>query len=139
MVRKGLALYLSLCTLLLGALMPLQGFAMLVPSDTVTLQGSISDTQARLETKLVAQRLSDLGFTEEEIQARTGGLTNEQLHQFAQSLDGLQTGGDALIILAIVAAVIVVLALITGFTHGIGDTGHHAAHDTGHTVAHDVY
>jgi hypothetical protein len=135
MLRKGLVMYLSVWMLLVGVLVPLEGFAMLVPSDGIM---QVTTAQASLEAKLVNQRLAELGLSQADIQARMAGLTDEQLHQFAQNLDGLQMGGDVLLILGIVAAVILVLALITGVTHGAG--GHHDGHaavDTGHsTVSH---
>jgi hypothetical protein len=139
MLRKGLVLYLSVWVLVVGVLVPLEGLAMLAPSDG-TVQGThMMTTQATLEAKLVNQRLAELGLSQDEIQARTSGLTDEQLHQFAQNLDGLQMGGDVLLILGIVAAVILVLALITGVTHGAGHHDSHAAVDTGHTTASHVH
>jgi hypothetical protein len=132
MVRKGLAVYLCVWMLLLGILVPLQGFAMLAPSGVAPAADQVSETQASLEVKVVSQRLAEIGLTQDEIQARMADLTPDQLHQVAQNLDGLQVGGDVLIILAVVAAVIVVLALITGVTHG----AEHAAHDTSHAVGH---
>ena len=137
MFNKGLVLYLSVWMLLIGILAPLEGFAMLVPSERALQGTDASLMQTTLEAKLITQRLSELGLSQDEIHARLAGLTGEQLHQFAQNLDGLQMGGDVLLILGIVAAVVLVLALITGVTHGAGHHDSHAAADTGHsTVTH---
>jgi flagellar biogenesis protein FliO len=126
-VNKGLAVYLALSLLVLGvftALAPLSAEAMLMPSDmsgsTVTADQRAADLeqiQAKLESKVVAQRLSDLGMTTQEVQDRMQSLSSEQLHQVAQNLDGVQMGGDLILILAIVGAVVLLLALIGGLGH----------------------
>jgi uncharacterized protein DUF6627 len=95
---------------------PVDGMAMLIPSDTELSLGSrtadLQAVQATLESKLVVQRLTDVGLTLEEAQARLASLTDDQLHQVAQHLDGLQPGGELILILAIIGAIVVVLAII---------------------------
>jgi hypothetical protein len=39
-------------------------------------------------------------------------LSDDQIHQVAQNLDGLQAGGELILILAIIGAVVVILAII---------------------------
>jgi hypothetical protein len=99
---------------------PTDGMAMLIPSDgsydhtsVLTRTTDLQAIQTRLESKIVAQRLSDVGLTPSEVQQRLYSLTDAQLHQVAQNLDGLQPGGEALIlILALIGLVVVVLAII---------------------------
>jgi hypothetical protein len=47
-----------------------------------------------------------------EIKDRLASLTDDQLHKVAQNLDGAQPGGELILILAIIGAIVVVLALI---------------------------
>jgi hypothetical protein len=117
--RKGFIMYFIVWFVAIGCL-PTEGMAMRIPSDaTITESGSttrdanLQKIQAKLESKLVAQRLSDVGLTPTEAQERLSNLSDEQLHQVAQNLDGLQPGGGVLIlILAIIGAVVVVMAII---------------------------
>ena len=116
---KGFIMYFIVWLIAIGCI-PTDGTAMLIPSDLSYDQSSGSSRsldlqaiQSRLESKLVAQRLSDVGLTPSEVQQRLSSLTDAQLHQVAQNLDGLQPGGDVLIlILALIGLVVVVLAII---------------------------
>lgn len=70
-----------------------------------------------IETKMVRERLGELGFTPEEIQSRLNQLTEEQLHRFASTLDELKVGGDGLgiiITLLVIAILVVLLLQLTG-------------------------
>jgi hypothetical protein len=51
-------------------------------------------------------------LTSLEVQERLVSLTDEQLHQVGQNLDGLQPGRALILILAVIGAVVVVLALM---------------------------
>jgi hypothetical protein len=115
---KGFILYFVVWLIAIGCI-PTEGMAMLIPSDAALAGASVStrvadieQIQAQLESKLVAQRLSDVGLTPSEVQDRLAGLTDYQLHQVAQNLDGLQSGGELILILAIIGAVVVILAII---------------------------
>ncbi len=115
---KGFIMYFTVWLIVIGFL-PAEGMAMRIPSDaTITESGSttrdanLQKIQVKLESKLVAQRLSDVGLTPPEVQERLASLTDEQLHQVAQNLDGLQSGGVLILILAIIGAVVVALAII---------------------------
>ena len=116
--RKGFILYFIVWLIVIGFI-PNEGMAMLIPSDAPMSESAISvrdadlqQIQTQLESKLVAQRLSDVGLTPPEVQERLANLTDEQLHQVAQNLDGLQPGGALILILAIIGAVVVALAII---------------------------
>jgi hypothetical protein len=70
-----------------------------------------------IETKMVRERLEQLGFTQEEIQSRLNQLTEKQLHRFASTLDELKVGGDGLgivIALLVIAILVVLLLQLTG-------------------------
>ena len=68
-----------------------------------------------LEHQLVAQRLSDYGFSKEEVQLKLQTLSDTQLHQLASVSDTLAEGADGLgvvvTVLVIVLLVIVILKL----------------------------
>jgi uncharacterized protein DUF6627 len=125
---KGLIFYLAFWMVVAGmfAGMPTAAYALLMPSELATgvvtsadqRVADLEQIQSKLESKLVAQRLSDLGLTQDEVQTRIQSLTDDQLHQVAQNLDGVQMGGELLLILAIVGAVVLVLALIGAIGHG---------------------
>ena len=124
LLKNGLIFYLVLCSLLLGFFTS-DSMAILIPSVLPGAQGSsvthrqseLERIQVLLESKLISQRLSDLGLTADEIQARLAQLTDDQIHQIAQRLDSLLIGGDGLgivIALLVVAILVVVFLQITG-------------------------
>ena len=126
MRRTGQALligYLTVCLLVIGAF-PSDGQAALMPDGGVLDQSRARDAdlqriQASLEAKQVAQRLSDVGLTPQEVQARLASYSDQQLHQVAQSLDGVQPGGELILILAIIGAIVLILAIIGLARHAI--------------------
>lgn len=74
--------------------------------------------QRVLETKVVHQRLKDLGLSREEINARLDRLSDAQLHQVATQINSLLPGGDidgalgtilTVLLIILVAVVIVIL------------------------------
>ena len=70
-----------------------------------------------LENKMVSERLSQLGFTQEEVNSRLSQLSDQQLHKLAVNLDEIKTGGDGLgiiIALLVIAILVVILLQITG-------------------------
>jgi hypothetical protein len=115
---KGFIIYFVVWLIAIGCI-PIEAMAMLIPSDTAlgspsasTRVVDIQHIQAQLESRLVAQRLSDVGLTPSEVQERLASLNDDQLHQVAQNLNGLQPGGELILILAIIGAVVVILAII---------------------------
>jgi uncharacterized protein DUF6627 len=112
--RKALAVYLILALMVLGCL-PCDLMAAMIPSelDAATATGidraaDIQTIQHVLESKVVAQRLTDLGLSVEEVQQSMAKLTTQELHQVAMNLDGLQAGGE----LGLIIAVLVIIALV---------------------------
>jgi hypothetical protein len=68
-----------------------------------------------LEHEVVAQRLIDYGFSQQEVQLKLQTMTDAQLHQLASAADTLAEGGDGLgvvvTLLVIILLVIVILKL----------------------------
>jgi hypothetical protein len=69
-----------------------------------------------LENKLIQQRLGDLGFTQEEVNAKLNGLSDAQLHQMASQIDALLPGGSVdlttIIALLVILAIVLVIAIL---------------------------
>jgi hypothetical protein len=108
--------YLILWIIAIGILQT-DGWALLIPSNAQYTDASQRDTdlpqvQRHLEGKLITQRLAELGLTTEEVQARIAGLTDEQLHQLATNLDGLQVGGDPALTFILIFVGAVLLAIL---------------------------
>ncbi len=95
------------------------GFA---PSEMTALSradmsSDLKRIQKVLETKMIKERLGQLGFKPDEISSRFAQLSNRQIHQLALQLDDLKVGGDGLgvVIAMLVIAILVVLLLqLTG-------------------------
>lgn len=89
------------------------------PSEVVGLsqvdRGSdLEKIQNVIETKMIGERLKQLGLTPEEIQKRLSQLSDQQIHQLALQLDQLRVGGDtgwAILAIVIVLAAIAVLVI----------------------------
>ena len=116
MFRKWVSWYMIASMLLLAVVPRVEGA--LSPSEVIKLSKAeraqdMAKVRSILENKMVSQRLSDLGYSAEEAQARLGPLSDAQLHSLAQRLDDLNPGGDALgiIIALLVIAILVVLFL----------------------------
>jgi hypothetical protein len=73
--------------------------------------------QKLLETKMIRERLGQLGFSHDEIQARINQLNDRELHQLALSLDEIRVGGNGfavLVVLLLVGILIGVWLHVTG-------------------------
>jgi hypothetical protein len=98
--------------------------AMFIPSPsegngTSHREVDLQKIQEFLELKLVQHKLSQLGFTTDEIQARLHQLDDEQIHQIAGQIQALEAGGDgataAWIIALVLLGIVVFLILeLTG-------------------------
>ena len=113
-VAKALCCYLAVALLVIGiAEKSYGGFS---PSEVMNLSPleravDLKKIQAALETKVVSEKLTQLGFNKDEIQSRLDQLSDQQLHKVALKVDQLKTGGDAggFIIAVLVIAILVVL------------------------------
>jgi len=118
-LQQGLVLYLSLVLLILGG-MPENVVAGLIPSNVSVADGVVkidraADTQTIqrvLESKVVVQRLTDMGLSVEEVQASMGKLSPEDLHQIATNMDGVQAGGGVVGFVVVVLVLVLLILLI---------------------------
>jgi hypothetical protein len=117
---KYVACYLAFVMFLIGIAPKVD--AGLSPSEVVAIAQSdraadLQKIQNVLETKMVGERLRDLGFTESEIQERLSLLSDAQIHNIALDLDQLKVGGNGLgivIVLLVIAILVVLLIQLTG-------------------------
>jgi hypothetical protein len=74
--------------------------------------------QNAIETKMIAERLGQIGFTPDEIQKKLGQLSDQQIHQLALQLDELKVGGDGgwaiLAVIIVLAAIAVLVIYLSG-------------------------
>ncbi len=73
--------------------------------------------QKVLETKMIRERLEQLGFSSEEINSRLSQLSDQQIHQLALKLDELKVGSDGLgvvIALLVIIILIIIILQLTG-------------------------
>jgi hypothetical protein len=126
-LKKALTVYVVVCFVFLS-LIPSESSAVLIPTILPDVQSTASSQresdlekiQVLLESKLIAQRLSDLGLNGDEVKTRMAQLTDVQVHQIAEQLDSLQSGGNALgIIIALLVVVILVFILLQITGHKI--------------------
>ncbi len=112
---KVLSCYLVLALLVIGVTPRV--YASLSPSEAVNLSMSdrASDLQTirkALEMKMITQRLTEFGLTQNEIEKRVNQLSDQQIHQFALQLEQLKVGGDSGVGLVIGLLVIAILVVI---------------------------
>ncbi len=114
---RYIASYLAFAMFILGIVPRVDaGF---IPSDIITYPqfdrtADLQKIQKVLETKMLTERLGDLGFTKDEIQKRLSQLNDEQIHNLALNLDQLKVGGDGL---GIVAALLVIALLVVALLY----------------------
>ena len=122
MMKKWIACYLVLAMVMIGVVSPAQ--ASFFSSEALTpptsdRAGDLLTVQAVIESKLVSQRLADLGFTAEEVGARIAQLNNEQIHQMAQNLDQLRVGQDGGVVIGILVIIGLGVLIYYLLTHKI--------------------
>ena len=90
----------------------------LVGSSQVNRESDLKKIQNLIETKMVGERLRQIGLTPEEIQAKLSQLSDHRIHQLALQLDELKVGGDAgwaiLGIIIVLAAIAVLVIYLSG-------------------------
>lgn len=120
--KRSLVGYLVIATVVLGLLSAFptsEGWAMFLPSNQTSSirQEDLSKIQTVLESKMIHQRLADLGLSQEEITSRLAQLSDQEIHQVAGQIDSLYAGGDGLgvvIALLVIAILVVILLQLTG-------------------------
>ena len=112
-MRKWITCYLVLAMVMIGVVPPVD--ASFLSSETVKATGNDryldlhTTAQVALETKLVRQRLVDLGFTAEEVGTRVAQLSDQQIHQLAQKLNDVRVGQDGF---GIIIGLLVIAGLV---------------------------
>jgi hypothetical protein len=125
---SSLIVYLTFTLVVMGAF-PADLYAMFLPSSPIesadrdasssSREKNIQNIQKTLESKILQQRLKDLGLSPEQISSRVSQLTDDQLHRISSRIDAIQTGGgdDPLgfvIALLVIAILVVVLLQLSG-------------------------
>jgi len=121
MFRKSLTWYLVFAMFIISIVPQAEGA--FIPSQAISLsdaqrQSDLGKIRSFLETKLVSQRLQDLGFSTDEIKERLAYLSDQQLHKYAQQLDDLKAGGDSGV--GIVIGVLLIILLVIVILHLTG-------------------
>jgi hypothetical protein len=123
---RALIVWILVITLFSIAFTPQDAPAALLPSAALMdfealapdRETSLNKIQSVLESKLITQRLTDLGLTETEILSRLGQLSDAQIHQIAAQLDAQLPGGDdvlgAVVVLLVIAILVVILLQVSG-------------------------
>ncbi len=102
--------------------------AMFVPSSpgeesagaaAVQRTADIAKVRKALESKVIQQKLLDLGLSREEALARVNGLSTEQVHELATHTDALQAGGNAALLAVYIFAALVVIYVVGTVVAGI--------------------
>ncbi len=127
MFRKGVAWYLVVAMFIIGIAPRLEasfvdsepiGLATTVTSPPLDRKADLEKIRSVLEMKVVKQRLHDLGFSDEEIEARLSQLSDQEIHQLAMQIDELRVGKDnalgVIIALLIIAILVVILLQLMG-------------------------
>jgi len=80
------------------------------PIDRASDLGKI---QNAIETKMIGERLKQIGLTPDEIQKKLSQLSDQQIHQLAQRLNELRVGGDSgWVALGIVITLVAIAVLV---------------------------
>lgn len=116
---RPLVWYMVMAMMIISSI-PRESAAGLIPSQ-MAAEGArlahIATVQAALESKVVAQRLTDLGLNADEVKTKVASFSNEDLHSLASHVDQLNAGGDAagvVISLLIIALLVVLILQLTG-------------------------
>ncbi|MFZ3071679.1 MAG: PA2779 family protein [Thermodesulfobacteriota bacterium] len=120
-IKKGyfrlIASYLAVF-IFLAAVIPAKTYAYATESVEVysSRQEDMNKVQRALESKIVGDKLAELGLTKDEATAKLDKLSDAELHQFAMNADNIEQGGGIIglvIGLLIIAILIVVLLQLT--------------------------
>jgi len=118
--RKWVIWYMATAIFLIGSTPRVHaGFS---PSEAIQFSSydrtaDLQKIQKILESKMIRERLGQLGFAEEEIQQRLNQLSHEQIHQLASKLDDLKVAGngaEVVISLFVIAILIIILVYLLG-------------------------
>ena len=110
---KPLALYLAIACFVIASI-PKDSLAYLVESQPASYSrgADMDKIQRVLESKMVSQRLQELGLSMDEINTRLNLLSDADVHQFASQMDNLMPGGLDVAINIMLFLVIAILVLV---------------------------
>jgi hypothetical protein len=119
-MMKYVSCYLVVAMFMIG-IVP-RVYAGFSPSNLMELSqvdrsADLGKIQAVLETKMIRERLENLGFSQDEIRSRLDRLNDEQIHELALELDELRVAGDSsgvIIVLLLIALGVVLILYLTG-------------------------
>ena len=120
-IQKWITWYLVMAMFVIGITPKV--YAGFSPSEVMGLASTerssdVMKVQKFLETKMVRERLKELGLTQEEIQARLDQLNDQQIHQLALKVDDLRVAADdglgLLIGLLVIAILVIIIILLLG-------------------------
>jgi len=89
----------------------------ITPSPGVDRITDLAKIQKVMETKIIKERLNNLGFTRKEVQARLDRLDDQQIHQLALKIDDLKVGGsgfEVLVVTLLIGILVGVWFYVTG-------------------------
>ncbi|HZR47826.1 MAG TPA: PA2779 family protein [Candidatus Manganitrophaceae bacterium] len=120
-LKRSLVGYLVIASFVLGFIsaFPAESRAMFLPSNLTASerQEDLAKIQPLLESKIIRQRLTDLGLNQQEVSSRLAQLSDQEIHDVASKIDTLHAGGDVLgtiVVLLVIAILVVVLLQLTG-------------------------
>lgn len=124
--RKAAAVILSLA-MAVAALPPGTADAMMAPVDAPATDvqadraRDLQTVRQTLESRIIRQRLNDMGLSRTEVERRLSRLSDEQVHQVALSIERQNPAGDTGGILLVAAAVVLFVVLIAKLLKGDDD------------------
>ena len=123
MYRKLIAVCLMVALMVITTIVPYAeaGFSAseIIGASAFDRTSDISSIQGILESKVVSQRLMDMGFSMDEIQQKLSALSDAQLHELALDLEQLTPGADlvnTVLGLAIIVLIVILVLDLTGQT-----------------------
>ena len=119
--RKWIIWYLVMAMFVIGITPKV--YAGFSPSEVIGLSpaersSDLQKVQKFLEMKMVRERLKEYGLTQDEITARLGELSDQQIHQLALKVDDLRVAADGglgiIVALLVIAILVVILIMLLG-------------------------
>jgi hypothetical protein len=89
----------------------------ITPSPSVERIADLAEIKKVMETKIVKERLRNLGFTRKEVQARLDRFDDQQIHRLALEIDDLKVGGsgfEVLVVTLLIGILVGVWFYVTG-------------------------
>ncbi len=120
---KPSVVYLIISLSILWSVPP-QAFAYLLSSNTIMGSEQVYDRdkaintiEKELESKVISQRLKDLGFGIDEIKQRLEKLSDKEIHRIATQIESVKAGGDGT---GFIISVLIIIILILVILHLTG-------------------